>query len=252
MSPDTVQQTPYETLAGIYDYVMRHVDYDHWAAYLDSILQRFDHHPRNLVDLACGTGNITAELSRLDYQVAGVDSSASMIRVAREKASSIPFFQGDLRQLSSVGPFEAAVCVYDSFNYLLTPEDIKKSFETIFRILLPQSLFIFDVCTEQNSLRYFNDVRDNDEGPGFSYERHSYYERTSKLQYNHFLIRFEAREEVLEEIHTQRIYPWKELIELIEASPFELLEAFDGFTFKKGSARSDRIHFVLRHPGQET
>ena len=247
-----VKQAPYESLAEIYDFVMRHVDYDNWAAYIHATLQRFGCRPRNLVDLACGTGNITMELHNLDYQVTGVDRSASMIRVAGEKAArldrDIAFVQQDLRYLAELGPFDAAVCLYDSFNYLLTPADMRQALEAIHRILRPGSLFVFDVCTEQNSLRYFRDVRDTDKGPGFAYERHSYYDKDRKLQYNHFQICFDTRKMRLEETHTQRIYPMKEIVARIEASSFELLAAFDDFTFKKGTPRSDRIHFVLQRP----
>ena len=35
---------------------------------------------------------------------------------------------------------------------------------------------------------------------------------------------------------------------MLETWPFELLGAYSGFTFNKGSARSDRVHFVLRRP----
>ena len=248
----TVKQDPYATLADIYDYIMRHVDYDHWARYIDSIIQRFGQRPEKMVDLACGTGNLTFELDQLDYAVTGVDGSRGMLRVAREKASrrgrEIDFLHGDLRQLSGLGPFDAAICLYDSFNYLLTAEDVSRALEEVYRILLPQSLFVFDVCTEQNSLRYFRDLNDAESGPGFSYRRHSYYRRRKRTQYNHFFIEFEGRAEVSEELHEQYIYPWKDLVAHVKASRFELLDAFDGFTFQKGSARSDRIHFVLRRP----
>ena len=249
MSTDTLKQAPYQTLAEIYDHVMQHVDYDNWAAYIHSVFERFNWRPQKLVDLACGTGNITVELSNLDYVVSGVDLSSSMVREAQKKSPKIPFFVGDLRHLSEVaglGPFDAAVCLYDSFNYLLTPDDFQKGLDEVFRILLPESLFIFDVCTESNSLRYFDDARDSGNGPGFHYKRHSYYDKITKLQYNHFLIQLDSRDKILEETHTQHIYPWEELLAHIKNSPFELLGAFDGFTFNKGSSRSDRIHFILQ------
>ena len=104
------------------------------------------------------------------------------------------------------------------------------------------------MCTERNSLRYFDDVHDAGEGPGFSYKRHSYYARTKNLQYNHFAIELAAVADVLEETHTQHIYPWSDLQLMLETCPFELLGAYSGFTFNKGSARSDRVHFVLRRP----
>ena len=50
------------------------------------------------------------------------------------------------------------------------------------------------------------------------------------------------------ETHTQHIYPWSNLELMLETCPFELLGAYSGFTFNKGSARSDRVHFVLRRP----
>ena len=253
MPAPVTRHQPYHALAQIYDYVMRHVEYDKWASYIHSILQRFEHYPRNLVDLACGTGNIALELRSLGYEVSGVDRSASMLQVGREKCrqagADIEFLQRDLRRLDGLGEtFDAAVCIYDSFNYLLTLTEIQQTLDQIHSILRPDGLLIFDVCTEQNSLRYFNAVRDTESGPGFTYSRHSYYDRAGHLQMNHFRLRFEGREGVWEEVHTQRIYPLKQIIAQIEDSPFDLRGTFSGFTFNSGSERSDRIHFVLHRP----
>jgi len=249
----TVKQKPYQSLAGIYDFVMRHVDYESWTAYIRDLLTRFEHRPQSLVDLACGTGNIALELRALGYFVtAGVDSSESMLQVAREKAAGagtdIDFVQRDLRQLTGLGPFDTAVCMYDSFNYLLTLDDLGQALREVCGILHPHGLFIFDICTEQNSQRYFKDIRDREQGTGFSYERHSYYDERERLQFNHFTLRFAAQDALLEETHIQRIYPLAEIVERIEASPLDFLGAFDGFTFNQGSERSDRVHFALRRP----
>ena len=246
---------PYETLANIYDHVMQHVNYRSWAMYIKSIHSRYDTKPASVVDLACGTGNLTFELERLGYDVVGIDKSPAMIATAREKGianeSGSSFHVADLCKLTDIDgleEFDTAVCAYDSFNYLLTTADALRACEQVFRILVPNGLFIFDVCTERNSLRYFDDVRDSGEGPGFSYKRHSYYDRKRNLQYNHFSIELDSGPGVHEETHTQHIYSWSDLQLILEACPFELLGAFSGFTFNKGSARSDRVHFVLRRP----
>lgn len=244
---------PYQSLAGIYDYVMRHVDYDNWAAYLRDLFAHCGHQPRSLIDLACGTGNIALELRALGCPVvAGVDASEAMLGVAREKAALagyvIDFIPRDLRQLDGLGPFDAAVCMYDSFNYLLTLDDLAQALAAVQSILHPGGLFVFDVCTEQNSLRYFRDLRDQESGPGFTYQRHSHYEAGERLQTNHFTIRFDGQQDPVEEHHIQRIYPLTDILAALEESSFELLGAFDGFTFKRGTERSDRIHFALRRP----
>ncbi|MEW6749949.1 MAG: class I SAM-dependent methyltransferase [Candidatus Latescibacterota bacterium] len=246
--------SPYQGLAGIYDYVMRHVDYGDWAAYIGGLLDRYEHCPTSLADLACGTGNITFELRRLGYPVAlGVDASEAMLRVAREKAVTagleIDFLRRDLQDLGGLGTFGAAVCIYDSANYLLSLDDVRLALQQVYAVLQDGGLFIFDVCTEQNSLRYFRQVHDEEVGPGFSYTRHSFYDASDRLQVNDFAIRFDGLPEVVEEHHVQRIHAVADLLEVTASGPFELLGAFDGFTFRRGSEQSDRVHFVLRRPG---
>ncbi len=255
---ETHEREPYEGLAAIYDYVMRHVDYEGWAAYVRRIFQRFDEGGvERMVDLACGTGNLTIQLHALGYHLAGVDGSAAMLKVARGKAVNqareIDFRTGDLRALEGVGgPFDAAVCLYDSFNYLLTPVDVDAALLAVCRILDPSSLFIFDVCTERNSLVHFSNVQDAEEGPGFVYTRHSYYDKRRQLQFNSFDICLGKEGDHVRETHSQRIYPHSDLLARIEASPFELLGAYDGFTFNRGSDESDRVHFVLRSPARQS
>lgn len=248
--PAARPQEPYEALARIYDYVMRHVTYDEWVAFVDSLLRRFDCRPRLLADLACGTGNATLEFDALGYAVEGVDGSAAMVRAATAKALNlgrdIRYHCSDLRDLGGLGPYDAAVCLYDSFNYLLEKDHVDQALTAVYGLLPAGGLFVFDVCTRQNSLRYFGDVRDEEQGPDFSYKRHSQYDADTHLQYNRFAIEFDG--EHLSETHVQRIYALDELHQRIAASSFELLGAFDGFTFDDGSERSDRVHYVLRRP----
>lgn len=47
------------------------------------------------LDLCCGTGDVAAELARRGAQVTGLDASAEMLRLARERHPAITFVQGD-------------------------------------------------------------------------------------------------------------------------------------------------------------
>lgn len=251
--PGPVDREAYDGLAAIYDYVMRHVDYIAWTDHIHSLLQRHGRDVGRLVELACGTGNATFELDRLGYDIAGYDASEAMIRLARQKADflgqGVAFDVRDLREVHDLGPADAAICLYDSFNYLLTPPDIDEALRAVHRLLSPEGIFIFDVCTERNSLNHFLDVREAEDGPGFVYSRHSSYDRDRRLQYNSFDIRFDDGNIHVRETHSQRIYSHGELVGRIEASEFELVAAYDGFTLDDGSDLSDRVHFVLRSSG---
>ena len=246
-------QSPYQGLAPIYDYVMAHVDYDEWAAYIHALFARFAPDTTRVVDLACGTGNVSLALHRLGYEITGVDRSEAMLRVACEKAcgTDVEFVQQDLRQLEGLGLFDAVTCLYDSINYLLKPADIDAALGGVQASVQPGGLFVFDICTERNSLRYFRNMRDSERGPGFSYERHSIYDPDRRLQSNHFRIRCDGSDVAFEETHVQRIYPVAAIAARVEASAWELLALFDGFTFDKGTEESDRVHFVLRAPRVE-
>ncbi len=246
-------QLPYQGLAPIYDYVMAHVDYGEWAAYIHALFARFAPAAARVVDLACGTGNVSFALHRLGYEVMGVDRSEAMLEIARGKAAdtSVEFVQQDLRQLGGLGPFDAATCLYDSINYLLAPADIDAALRGAQGIVQPGGLFVFDICTERNSLRYFRNMRHSECGPGFSCERHSTYDLDRRLQRNHFRIRRDESDDAFEETHVQRIYPVATVAARVEASAWELLALFDGFTFDEGSEDSDRVHLVLRAPPVE-
>jgi SAM-dependent methyltransferase len=249
--PQTVP--PYEGLAPFYDHAMRHVDYGEWATYICQLLDRYGCRPVSVVDLACGTGSISLQLRAIGLPVTcGIDGSAAMLRVASERAlragQPIGFEMRDLRQLGRLGPYGAAICMYDSINYLLDTGDVTACLEAVHAGLEPGGVLIFDVCTEKNSLSYFREFREREAGPGFAYQRHGYYDPATRLQTNDFIIHLEGRSAPLKERHRQRIYRLDEIDAAIARTTFEKLGAFDGLTLQPGSEESDRVHFAVRRP----
>src|SRR5260370_20555519 len=72
-------------VAAVYDSLMAVVPYRHWIDYVERIWGEFESSPSTVLDLACGTGNVTLELERRGYRVTGVDNSEAMLRQARAK-----------------------------------------------------------------------------------------------------------------------------------------------------------------------
>src|SRR5262245_59400546 len=71
--------------------------------YLREVLSRHPVAGRRALDLACGTGTLALILADDGWQVLGLDRSAPMLAIARERAadagSEIAFVEGDMREL---------------------------------------------------------------------------------------------------------------------------------------------------------
>ena len=245
-------ESPYSQLAPIYDHVMRHVDYDRWADYIQSVFERFGATPKDILELACGTGVMACILDDRGYRMTGMDRSESMIAVARQKAldgrRSIAFQTGDMVDLPVSGSYDAVLCLYDSINYIMEEADIAAMMNGLHGVLNTGGLFVFDVCTEINSRKYFHNQVDQESNGGYSYVRRCEYVPESRIQVNEFQLTFHrgGKRFSTRERHEQRIYPVARLAEICRQSGYRVLGAFDGFGFQEASERSNRVHYVVR------
>ena len=76
----------YETLASMYDLLMDDVNYEQWAEYIHNQLQKHGVPGSRLLDLGCGTGNVTLPMAMRGYEMLGLDASEEMLQIAAEKA----------------------------------------------------------------------------------------------------------------------------------------------------------------------
>ena len=76
----------YSSFADVYDELTINVDYKKRAEYVASILRDFQINDGLLLDLACGTGSMAVEFSKMGYEVIATDASADMLMEAQNKA----------------------------------------------------------------------------------------------------------------------------------------------------------------------
>ncbi len=75
----------YAQFAEVYDLLTSEIDYPARAAYFDKVIRLHGGSHGILLDLGCGTGSLSEELSAIGYDVIGVDNSEDMLWAAQQK-----------------------------------------------------------------------------------------------------------------------------------------------------------------------
>ena len=143
----------YHNLAVSYDRLTNDVDYEAVVDFYMQLLAREGLKPRTAVDLACGTGSVTAILAKKGLKVTGVDLSEDMLTVAQQKTTELEnqplFLRMPLQELYLPRAVDMAVCALDSLDYITDPDDCAEAIRRVYRALNPGGIFIFDVNTPE-------------------------------------------------------------------------------------------------------
>ena len=142
---------PYGAYAAVYDMQGQSRWSERMVAFLGDLLPRYDAVPHRVLDLACGTGAAALRFATQGYAVTGIDGSAPMLAVARQKAAddgaAVRFVQQDMRAFAVLEPVDLLTCFYDSLNYLTDPTDLVQTFACMRGALAPGGLAVFDMNT---------------------------------------------------------------------------------------------------------
>ena len=141
----------YTGFAEVYDTFMDNVDYKQWTDYLIALLQEYGIKDKLVLDLGCGTGNVTEYLAKAGYNMIGIDMSEDMLNIAMQKREKsghdILYLLQDMREFELYGTVKAIVSICDSINYITEEEDLLEVFRLVNNYLDPRGVFIFDFNT---------------------------------------------------------------------------------------------------------
>jgi 2-polyprenyl-3-methyl-5-hydroxy-6-metoxy-1,4-benzoquinol methylase len=239
---------PYQILSLIYDDIMHHVEYQRWAEYIQRIINEHNPGLLNIIDIGCGTGKLAFELHKLGFNVDGCDVSSEMLEIARRRNYRGSYIQCSLPELEGIDEEKYNICLslYDTINYLPELQIVINSFNRIYNLLLPGSIFIFDAVSEALCKQYFNEIQESEViNDQYAYSRRSYYISKNSRQINEFTIF--TPDGIFEERHIQTIFSFKDLEKAIcTKTKFRLEFIYDEFTFNTIEKQSNRAHFVLK------
>jgi SAM-dependent methyltransferase len=107
--------------------------------------------PGPVVELGVGTGRIAVPIAVEGIRVIGVDSSAGMLEVARERAESagvadlVELRLGDLRAPPVAERVELVICPFRSYLHLRTDAERLRALRAARDLLVPGGRLVFDV-----------------------------------------------------------------------------------------------------------
>lgn len=230
-------------IAPYYDRLMYQVDYGAWCNYVTELFAQARRPVQDVLDLACGTGNLTQELLARGYSVIGLDASAEMLEIAKEKLPGTEFFQGDFISWGLDRDFDAITCVFDSLNNILVDEEMVVAFRKASDHLRPGGIFVFDLNTVYGLKHYWNDNIKVHEGDGFLSVWRT---RFIKPDISELRISLFAEEEGswkrFDELHLERGYSASMVLKFLrKSSGFRQARAFHHMTLLPPGRKTGRI-----------
>ncbi|MFU0828299.1 MAG: Glycine/sarcosine N-methyltransferase [Lachnoclostridium sp.] len=278
----------YTGFAQVYDTFMDNVPYDEWADYLTGLLQEYGVKDGLVLELGCGTGNVTRRLAKKGYDMIGIDNSIEMLEIAREKeydfdmetenlydadfqnerekSNPILYLLQDMRDFELYGTVGAVVSICDSINYITSEEDLLKVFRLVNNYLDPGGIFIFDMNTEYKYKTLLGDktIAENREECSFIWENY-YDEKRQVNEYNVTIFVKAEKDDTdngggnnendlfvrFQETHYQKAYSIERIKDLLLQAGMEFVAVYDAFTRNKPDEHSERVYFIAKEKYQK-
>ncbi|RYG72997.1 class I SAM-dependent methyltransferase [bacterium] len=246
-------KSQFTALAPYYDELMQVVPYDAWVDYVLLLFSMVEHDPQQLLDCACGTGNVSFELAKTGIDVTGVDIAPDMIAIAQQKAAEtetdIHFEVADLTKFDMNRKFDSATCLYDSLNYILDPQDLRACFAHIANHLETGGIFVFDMNSDYALTADLFTQANLDPRKALHYDwqaRHDPETRITSVEMSFRRKESDGTIAEFRETHRERAYELEEVQVMLEETGWEIAKIFDAYTINLPHGASERWFFIAR------
>ena len=113
-----------------------------------------------VIDVGCGTGELTYEMASRGFDMTGLDISPEMLGIASSKrrrgkaGQDILWLCQDMCEMDTYGSYAAMFCLEDGVNHITREGGLGMFLSRAYNFIDPDGLLVFDFLTD----RYFREI----------------------------------------------------------------------------------------------
>lgn len=245
----------YENLSKFYDLSIEKETIEKWNKIISKIIDVSNTKVKNILELGCGTGNITVSLLDNGYEIVGIDNCEEMLSICYEKTykygNKIFLLNQDINKLDlDIYEIDMILAANDVINYLDSETSLLNLFSFANKHLKQDGILLFDYSSEYKFEKTLDGnvfVEDLEE---YYYIWKNFYDKknqTLEINIDIFELNDDKTYNRYEDNQIQKTYSENYIRNLLEKSGFERIISFSDFDMiNKNFEKSDRIFFYIQ------
>ena len=226
----------YNQLSTVYEAMYQSfIPYREEFLFYSDVLKRYD--CSDVLEIGCGTGNLASLFTANGFRYYGMDLSEDMLLLAQTKNPSCRFLRADMRNFTIEEKINAAIITGRTISYVVTNEDVVKTFEAIYRNLEQGGIVCFDFIDAERfipSIKNGKRITHTAEWKGQQYLRESLwtinYDQSWTFNWHsvYFQLKEHGEKELLgEDDSTIRTFTREDIRLFLQLPGFSVLEMID-------------------------
>ena len=217
-----------------------------WASWIDEVVRKYSVKGKKVLDVPCGIGRVSYFLSKLGYEITGVDISEKMVKKSKENVPNGVFIKGDMRKLTQVlrgETYDIIINIFNSLGYYEEEDDLKILRE--FRGVIKDNGILIVNLDNRDFLIYNKpEIVHSYVPPYLVVDRNVFDPFTSRLQVTRSYIK--DGKEVEKISFSQRFYSLHEIVQLMKKAGFEVVDVYSGYSWKKFEISDPQMTIIAK------
>ncbi len=247
-------ESGYSVIAPLYDRINGDL-YRPYADFLQEAIRQYSRtEVRDVLDLGCGTGKITAMMADAGYSMIGLDSSPDMLNLAREanEGKNTLLLQQDMRSFELYGTVQTIYSSFDCLNYIRQDKELLDIFRLAYNYLDPGGLFLFDVNTSYRMREVYGNntfvYEFDDEILYWRNEVDSFYRYCWFILDRYYDMKPDGSCRYGREVQMEYVHSRKKLRMLAEKAGFLPQAIYNGMDFTVKNGESEKEYYIFMKP----